>query len=557
VSTRALAGIGVSPGYAGGPVARLGHPPTLPATMPAQLAPRTEIDRALAALETVATDLDARAAQSATAEAAAVLGATAMIARDSMLAETIEAKVAQGLAAAWALDAAIAEHRDVLVRIGGYIAERASDLDDVRDRALALLLGVPMPGVPDLPQAFVLVADDLAPADTATLKPGKVLGIITSRGGPTSHTAILARALGLPAVVACAGAATLVDGDLVVLDGGEGTVTADASPTDVRDAALREMRRRAARAAVTGPGRTKDGHPVKLLLNIGQPDDALAMASTGAEGVGLFRTEFLYLGRETAPTVEEQQHSYEELLAIADGRRVVVRTLDAGSDKPLAFLTPADEPNPALGTRGYRTARQHPGVLRDQLQAIANAVKASHAPSDVWVMAPMIATAGEAEEFASMARGHGLPVAGVMIEIPAAALRAVQIGGVVDFLSLGTNDLAQYTFAADRTDGELADLLNHWQPALLELIGIAAGSTQVTGKPVGVCGESAADPTLAVVLAGLGVSSLSMSRHAIADVRASLASLRHEDCVRIAQAAVAAPDAATARAIAAEALAAG
>jgi phosphotransferase system enzyme I (PtsI) len=525
--------------------------------MPAALAPHVEIDRALAALESVASDLDARAAQTSTPEAAAVLGATAMIARDSMLAETIEAKVGHGLPAAWALDAAIAEHRDVLVRIGGYIAERASDLDDVRDRALALLLGVPMPGVPDLAQAYVLVADDLAPADTATLKPGKVLAIVTTRGGPTSHTAILARALGLPAVVACAGAATLVDGELVVVDGGQGTVAAGASPTDVRDAALLEMRRRAARAAVTGPGRTKDGHAVKLLLNIGAPKDALAMTGTGAEGVGLFRTEFLYLGRETAPTVEEQQQSYEDLLAIADGRRVVVRTLDAGSDKPLAFLTPANEPNPALGTRGYRTARRHPAVLRDQLQAIANAVKSSHSPSDVWVMAPMIATAGEAEEFAAMARGHGLPIAGAMIEIPAAALRAVQIGGVVDFLSLGTNDLAQYTFAADRMDGELADLLNHWQPALLELIGIAAGSTQVTGKPVGVCGESAADPTLAVVLAGLGVSSLSMSPHAIADVRASLASMTHEDCVRIAQAAVAAPDAATARALVTDALAAG
>jgi phosphotransferase system enzyme I (PtsI) len=293
---------------------------------------------------------------------------------------------------------------------------------------------------------------------------------------------------------------------------------------------------------------------VKLLLNIGSPSDATAMDGVGAEGVGLFRTEFLYLGRESAPTVDEQQQSYEDLLAIADGRRVVIRTLDAGSDKPLAFLTQADEPNPALGTRGYRTSWASPGILRDQLQALGNAVKASSVATDLWVMAPMIATADEAEEFARLARGHGLSTVGAMVEIPAAALRAVQIGRVVDFLSLGTNDLAQYTFAADRMDGSLAHLLDHWQPALLQLIGIAAASSLVTGKPVGVCGEAAADPALAVVLVGLGVTSLSMSPHAIADVRAALASVTAEQCRAIAAAAVAADDAGSARALVAHAL---
>ena len=555
MTRRTLPGIGVSPGFAGGPVARLGRPPVLPSVRPAAREAHVEIDRALAALEAVAADLDTRAAQCALPDAAAVLGATAMIARDSMLAETLTAKVGHGLPAAWAVDAAIAEHRDVLVRIGGYIGERASDLDDVRDRAVALLLGEPMPGVPDLPHPYVLVADDLAPADTATLVPGRVVALVTMRGGPTSHTAILARALGLPAIVACTAAAELRDGQLVVVDGSEGTVVPDASTEEVREAGVRERRRRAARSAFTGPGRTRDGVGVKLLLNIGNPSEATAMDGVGAEGVGLFRTEFLYLGRESAPTVEDQQQSYEDLLAIADGRRVVIRTLDAGSDKPLAFLSQADEANPALGTRGFRTSWRSPGILRDQLQALGNALKASRGATDLWVMAPMIATPGEADEFARMARGHGLSTVGAMIEIPAAALRAVQIGGVADFLSLGTNDLAQYTFAADRMDGSLAHLLDHWQPALLELIGIAAASSQVTGKPVGVCGESAADPALAVVLAGLGVTSLSMSPHAIADVRASLASVTMEECRTIARAAVAAEDAASARALVAQALA--
>ena len=216
MNRRTLPGIGVSPGFAGGPVARLGRPPVLPTVRPTAREAHIEIDRALSALESVAADLDARAAQCTLPDAAAVLGATAMIARDSMLAETLTAKVGHGLPAAWAVDAAIAEHRDVLVRIGGYIGERASDLDDVRDRAVALLLGEPMPGVPDLPHPYVLVADDLAPADTATLVPGRVVDV-TMRGGPTSHTAILARALGLPAIVACTAASELRDGQLVIL----------------------------------------------------------------------------------------------------------------------------------------------------------------------------------------------------------------------------------------------------------------------------------------------------------------------------------------------------
>jgi phosphotransferase system enzyme I (PtsI) len=348
--------------------------------------------------------------------------------------------------------------------------------------------------------------------------------------------------------VSCAGAVNLSDGQLVVVEGSAGTVLAGATPAQVQDAMAREARRRAARSAVTGPGRTRDGKPVKLLLNVGSVAEAEAMDEVGAEGVGLFRTEFLYLGRSTAPTVEEQQQSYEDLLAIADGRRVVVRTLDAGADKPLAFLAQDDEPNPALGIRGYRTARRSPEILHDQLQALGNALKATTAArSDLWVMAPMISTAAEAREFAAFARNHGINVTGAMIEVPAAALRASQIGTEVDFLSLGTNDLAQYTFAADRMSGELADLLDHWQPALLQLVATVAESTRLTNHPVGVCGEAAADPLLAAVLVGFGVSSLSMSASSIADVRGSLASLSAHECAELARLAVAAEDAAAGR----------
>jgi phosphotransferase system enzyme I (PtsI) len=234
------------------------------------------------------------------------------------------------------------------------------------------------------------------------------------------------------------------------------------------------------------------------------------------------------------------------VFAALPGRKVVVRTLDAGADKPLPFLRLAAEPNPALGVRGLRVARRAPEVLDTQLSAIAAAAAATDA--DVWVMAPMVATAAEAAEFAAACRAHGLPTTGVMIEVPAAALRAPSILRDVDFLSLGTNDLSQYAFAADRMCGDLADLLDPWQPALIALIAACATAGAEAGKPVGVCGESAADPGFALVLAGLGISSLSMAPRSIAAVRESLAAHTLDECRRIAKAALAADSADAARA---------
>ena len=219
---------------------------------------------------------------------------------------------------------------------------------------------------------------------------------------------------------------------------------------------------------------------------------------------------------------------YTRVFSAFRGRKVVVRTLDAGADKPLGFVTQPDEPNPALGIRGLRTSRRFPELLEDQLTAIARA--AASGGTEVWVMAPMVSTPGEASAFAQMARIAGLPKAGVMVEVPAAALRASAVVAACEFLSLGTNDLAQYTFAADRMEGELADLLDPWQPALLDLVGMAASAGAAAGKPVGVCGEAASDPLLALVLVGLGVTSLSMAPVSVPDVRASLASRTFDEC---------------------------
>jgi phosphotransferase system enzyme I (PtsI) len=262
--------------------------------------------------------------------------------------------------------------------------------------------------------------------------------------------------------------------------------------------------------------------------------------------VGLLRTELLFLSRHEAPSLAEQRAAYAELFAAFPGRRVVVRTLDAGADKPLPFLDLEQEPNPALGVRGLRTAAVRPEVLDTQLEAIARAAEDSGA--QVWCMAPMVATAGEAAGFRDLARAHGLGTVGAMVEIPAAALRARQLLEQVDFLSIGTNDLGQYTLAADRQCGALAELLDPWQPALLDLVAACARAGCEAGKPVGVCGEAAADPLLACVLAGLGVSSLSMSGAALARVGQRLGRHTRAECEDFARAALEAGDAREARA---------
>ena len=536
---RQLNGIGVSPGIASGPIAWLAPPPTVPDLPPAG-DPDAESRAAGEAVGATADDLDARS-RAAKGAAADVLAAQAMMARDPVLGDRVGDLINEGLAAPAAVAAAFDEFRVQLTAAGPYMAERAADLDDIRNRVIARLLGLPMPGVPDPGHPFVLAARDLAPADTVTLDPTHVLAIVTEQGGPTSHTAIISKSLGLPAVVGCAAIAGVATGELVMVDGAEGAVVVDPDPVVVSERLGRLAARRSALTGVSGPGRTADGVGVQLLINLGRERDLGVVASIDAEGVGLYRTEFLFLERGDAPSVEEQRAAYAQVFGAFTGRKVVVRTLDAGADKPLRFVTQPDEPNPALGIRGLRTSRRFPELLDGQLRAIARAAAGSG--TDVWVMAPMVSTAGEAAAFVAQARSHGLPVAGAMIEVPAAALQAGAVAAACDFLSLGTNDLAQYAFAADRMAGELADLLDPWQPALLELIRLTADAGRAAGKPVGVCGEAASDPLLATVLVGLGVTSLSMSPTSLPEVRLSLSRHSLAECSALAALALRAPDA--------------
>ncbi|WP_304452079.1 phosphoenolpyruvate--protein phosphotransferase [Nocardiopsis sp. YSL2] len=538
-----LEGIPASPGAAVGPVARMSAPPTLPEARPAPAGAETEAERAREALDRVAEQFDARA-EGLGEEAAAVLGALALMARDPELGRRVSERAAGGDPAAWAVHAACGAYQDLLLSAGGYLAERAADLADIRDRAVAHLLGLPMPGLPDPGHPHVLVADDLAPADTVQLDGDQVLAIVTRYGGPTSHTVILARSLGIPAIVGCRGADGLADGTRVAVDGDTGRIDVEPDAERATEVMLRARRRRELLADSAGPGRTADGTPVALLLNVGEGDPD-ATGALDSEGVGLLRTEFLFMDRAEPPTVAEQTTAYARLFRAFEGRTVTVRTLDAGSDKPLAFAGTGPEDNPALGRRGFRTARVHPELLTDQLAAIRAAADGSGAR--VRVMAPMVSTPAEASEFVALAREAGITEAGVMIEVPGAALLADRLLPRVDFVSLGTNDLAQYTMAADRTLGTLPDLLDPWQPALLDLVGRVGGAGEGAGRPVGVCGEAAADPLLAVVLVGLGATSLSMAAPALPAVRYALAHHTRRQCRDLAGLALAAATATEAR----------
>ncbi len=552
-TAQVLSGVPVVAGVAYAPVIRPGARPPAPPADDTEIneADRpAEVARMKDAAAAVADRLRERAAH-ATGVASEVLATTAALAQDRAWLGDAEKRIRAGNSAEQAVSGAIAKIADALARAGDLMAERVTDLRDVRDRVLAQLAGLPEPGVPVPDVPSVLCAEDLAPADTAGLDPALVVALATTLGGPTSHTAIIARQLGIPCVVAVDGLDAVPAGVPVMVDGGRGTVTVSPDATSAART-VEESRRDAHRIAQwTGPGRTADGHPVAVLANVQDGAAARTARQTPAEGVGLFRTEMCFLNRDTEPSVDEQARIYGEVLTAFQGGKVVIRTLDAGSDKPLKFAGHRDEANPALGVRGVRISFGNPGLLSRQLEAIAAAGQATG--TDPWVMAPMIATADEAKTFAAQARSYGL-TPGVMIEVPAAALLARHILEHVDFLSIGTNDLAQYTMAADRMSSELATLTDPWQPGVLALVEMTARAGAAAGKPVGVCGEAAADPLLACVLVGMGVTSLSAAATAVPGVGAALAAVTLERCRAAAQAVVQTASAADARSAALAAL---
>ncbi len=546
VSPDALRGTPVVPGVAYGPV--LVASTEVAAEAIAAFA-RQQLDRdgALArydaAVATVSGRLADRAGR-ASGSAAEVLTATAGLARDPGLRSAVSGRL-ENAPLLEALGGSVDQFAELFAQMGGLMAERVTDLRDLERRLTAEIVGEPEPGVPTPEHPSVLVAEDLAPADTAGLDAALVLALVTERGGPTSHTAIIARQLGIPCVVAVHGALTLHGGTRVLVDGVSGQVEVEPEADSARARVEESQRRRALLETWEGPAKTSDGTRVKVMANVADEASAAQAATGPVEGSGLFRTELCFLNRTDEPSVEEQAELYAGVLrSFGPDRTVVIRTLDAGSDKPLAFATLAGEENPALGVRGLRLSFGNPGLLDRQLDAIARAAELSG--TEPWVMAPMVATVDEAREFAEQVHARGLP-AGVMVEVPSAALLAHRLLEHVDFLSIGTNDLTQYTMAADRMASDLAHLTDPWQPAVLQLIAITAEAGKHAGKPVGVCGEAAADPLLATALVGMGVTSLSMAVAAVRPVGAQLAEVSMDTCEHAAEAALAASDPAAAR----------
>ena len=545
-----ITGTGVVPGVRYAEAVWIRPRPALPTSGPGVEAGEreAEYERFTTAADTVAERLSSRS-EAADGAAKEVLNATAGMVRDRGWRKAVNKNIKSGHPAEYAVVAATTKFISMFEAAGGVMAERVTDLRDIRDRVIAELRGEEEPGLPQVNGEVVLFADDLSPADTAALDTNHFVALVTELGGPTSHTAIIARQLNVPCIVAVGSNLNDIKaGDKVLVDGALGTITLNADP-EIAVAAVAESKLLAERIAQwRGPAETKDGHRVQLLANVQDGNAARIASDTQAEGIGLFRTEMCFLSALEEPSVDEQAEVYKKVLERFPNSKVVVRSLDAGSDKPVAFATMADEMNPALGVRGLRVARANEPLLTRQLDAIAKAVKElgrdENAPT--WVMAPMVATAREAKWFAGLCAERGL-VAGAMIEVPAAALMADKIMPHLDFVSIGTNDLTQYTMAADRMSPQLAYLTDPWQPAVLRLIQHTCEEGKRTNTAVGVCGEAAADPLLACVLAGLGVNSLSSASTAIAGVGAQLSAIDFDTCVKAAEAAINAEGATEAR----------
>jgi phosphocarrier protein FPr len=491
----------------------------------------------------------------ADASEAAIFEVHRDILADPDLLDTVHTMIADGRGAAEAWHEATTQQAAVMATLADpLLAERAADVRDVGERVLRLLTGAvsSAPALPDQP--VIVIAYDLTPSETAAFDPQRVLGFCTAVGGPNAHTAILARALGLPAVVSAGpGVLEITAGTQVIIDGGAGTLTVEPDERAVAGAQEtqrqeRERKSIAARSA-SAPAVTIDNHRVEIVANIGGLADAQKAAASGAEGVGLLRTEFLFLERTDAPTEDEQFAVYRDIAQALAGHPVIVRTLDIGGDKPLPYLDLPAEDNPFLGERGIRLCLAHPELLRLQLRAILRA-----APfGQLRIMFPMIADLSEilaaralVEEIRAELDAPAVEI-GIMVEVPSAALMADLLAQEVDFFSIGTNDLTQYTLAMDRTHPTLAAQADGLHPAVLRLIARTAEAAHAAGKWVGVCGELGADPLAVPILVGLGVDELSVSVPAIPTVKAQIRSLTLAQCRERAQHALACATAAQVR----------
>ncbi len=535
-----ISGVPAAPGLA---VGRVFHFKRKPAAVPETGgAENDERGRLLRALDDARREIDTLRAALTAPEHAGILGAHLAMLNDPELLDPAHAGIREGKSAAYAWQNAYTRHAARLEsQENPALRERAGDIRDVGGRVLRLLSGARHDPI-DAPAGSILIAEELTPSDTASIDRTKILGFCTVGGGATGHVAILARAFGLPAVCGAHPSATnLAEGASVVLDGHSGTLLTNPSEEELLLARNRMTEQRRVRACDSAPdfdrALTVDGARIEVVANVRNASEAREAAEIGADGVGLLRTEFLFDGRDSEPTENEQAEAYSACAkALGPCRPLVIRTLDAGGDKPLPFLPGPHETNPALGLRGIRTGLANPELLRTQLRAILRA--AAH--GDVRVMFPMVATAEEFRQAHAMldeeSRKLGVRVkAGVMIEVPSAALIAEHLAGESDFLSLGTNDLTQYTLAMDREHPTLSLRADALSPAVLRLIEMTARAAQRQDMPLAACGALAADTSATPLLIGLGVRELSVPVPDVPRIKAVVKRLLLADCRELAR----------------------
>lgn len=536
-------GIGVSPGVALGPAFVITEmesgaaPEISPADELAAL--NTAMDASVAELE----EINARLRAEGRPDEAGIMDAQALMLRDPGLLDRTQQGIAAGQTAVEAVQMAAEQYQAAFEALDDpYLAGRAADVRDVAGRLCRRLLG--RSEMPALPRPSIIVAHELTPSQTVALDRSLVLGFATDVGNQTSHTAILARALNIPAVVGLRNVTELVhDGEEMALDGETGIVLirpgARQREAYAEGVVAREERNTRLAALRGEPAVTRDGHRVILAANIGSPDEIPAALEAGAEGVGLFRTEFLFAGRDHMPSEDEQAAAYQSVLAAMAPHTVVIRTLDVGGDKPLPYLPQPRESNPFLGERGIRYTLAHPEILRRQLRALLRASSAGR----LSIMFPMITTLGEIERTRAILAEEqrvvgGEATVGIMVEVPATALVTASLAAHVAFFSVGTNDLTQYALAVDRTDERIASLYSPLHPGVLRLLAVIVEGARRHGRQTAICGELAGDPLAVPLLVGFGFDELSMSPSRIPPVKERIRSLELTTCRDLARQAV-------------------
>jgi len=546
-----LGGVPAAPGLAIGAAVRLIEPEVV-VRVEAD-APAAERAALAVALAGVQVTLAGRVVTGA-AQGREIAEAHLAFLADPELQREADAAIAGGASAGVAWSRAIGGYVDQLRAAGdARMMERAADLTDLQRQVLLQLSGETLAPVA-LPDNAIVLADDILPSQLMELDPKRVAGLATSRGGPTSHVAILAAGMNIPAVVALGPRVlSIEDGALVILDGDEGRLQVAPKPAEIAAAQIRlsERRQRRARAQASAqePCRMADGTRIEVFANLGAVAEAAAAVESGAEGCGLLRTEFLFMDRASAPDEDEQFAAYQSIAAALDGRPLVVRTLDIGADKPVAYVPLPPQANPALGVRGVRLSFAWPELFRAQLRAILRVQPAGQAQ----IMLPMVASVAELRAARAIAADLAtelrvdLPKLGVMVETPAAAVTADLLAAEADFLSIGTNDLAQYALAMDRTSAELAAQVDALHPAVLRLVREAAAGGAKRGRTVAVCGSLASEIAAAPILIGLGVTELSAAPAAIPDLKAAIRELTMRQCRDIAERALVCASAAEVR----------